>query len=143
MPTYEHAALLQQKDQNGDMHIVYPITKAENVDGLYEGPTLTGVPKAPTAASGTNTTQIATTEFVQNAISGLGGSSSGSDTENVSSTTTFADDGSVTVTYVDGRSITTVFNADGSITETTYINGVSTKVKTTVFTDNEIQVTIT
>lgn len=32
-------------------------------------PTLTGTPKAPTAAAGTNTTQIATTAFVQNAIS--------------------------------------------------------------------------
>lgn len=31
-------------------------------------PTLTGTPKAPTAAAGTNTTQIATTAFVQNAI---------------------------------------------------------------------------
>ena len=36
MPTYEHAALLQHKDQNGDMHIEYPITKAENVAGLSE-----------------------------------------------------------------------------------------------------------
>lgn len=31
-------------------------------------PTLTGTPKAPTAASGTNTTQIATTAFVQAAV---------------------------------------------------------------------------
>ena len=31
-------------------------------------PTLTGTPKAPTAAVGTNTTQIATTEFVQTAV---------------------------------------------------------------------------
>ncbi len=31
-------------------------------------PSLTGTPKAPTAAAGTNTTQIATTAFVQNAI---------------------------------------------------------------------------
>ena len=31
-------------------------------------PTLTGTPKAPTAASGTNTTQIATTAFVQDAV---------------------------------------------------------------------------
>lgn len=34
-------------------------------------PTFTGTPKAPTAASGTNTTQIATTAFVQSAISGI------------------------------------------------------------------------
>lgn len=34
-------------------------------------PTLTGTPAAPTAAGGTNTTQIATTAFVQAAISGV------------------------------------------------------------------------
>ena len=34
-------------------------------------PTFTGTPKAPTATAGTNTTQIATTEFVQTAVSGL------------------------------------------------------------------------
>ena len=33
-------------------------------------PTLTGTPTAPTAASGTNTTQIATTAFVQDALNG-------------------------------------------------------------------------
>lgn len=33
-------------------------------------PNLTGTPTAPTAASGTNTTQIATTAFVQSAVSG-------------------------------------------------------------------------
>jgi hypothetical protein len=36
-------------------------------------PTLTGTPAAPTATGGTNTTQIATTAFVQTAVSGLGG----------------------------------------------------------------------
>lgn len=34
-------------------------------------PTFTGTPKAPTAAAGTDDTQIATTEFVQNAIDAL------------------------------------------------------------------------
>lgn len=34
-------------------------------------PTLTGTPKAPTASSGTNTTQIATTAFVTSAINSL------------------------------------------------------------------------
>lgn len=34
-------------------------------------PTFTGIPVAPTATSGTNTTQIATTAFVQNALSGI------------------------------------------------------------------------
>lgn len=50
----------------------------EGVDGLQaildakaqtSSPTLTGAPKAPTAAAGTNTTQIATTAFVTAAIS--------------------------------------------------------------------------
>lgn len=36
-----------------------------------ESPTLTGAPKAPTAAAGTNTTQIATTAFVQAVVTVL------------------------------------------------------------------------
>ena len=36
-------------------------------------PALTGTPTAPTANSGTNTTQIATTAFVQNALTGVSG----------------------------------------------------------------------
>ena len=36
-----------------------------------DSPAFTGTPIAPTAASGTNTTQLATTAFVQNAVSGL------------------------------------------------------------------------
>ncbi len=40
-------------------------SKKANIDS----PTLTGTPKAPTASDGTNTTQIATTAFVQTAVS--------------------------------------------------------------------------
>ncbi|MFL7133165.1 phage tail protein [Escherichia coli] len=36
-----------------------------------ESPTLTGTPKAPTAPAGTNTTQIASTAFVQNVVTAL------------------------------------------------------------------------
>ena len=39
-----------------------------------ESPALTGIPTAPTASNGTNTTQIATTAFVQNAVQGAGSS---------------------------------------------------------------------
>lgn len=39
-----------------------------------ESPALTGIPTAPTASNGTNTTQVATTAFVQNAVQGAGGS---------------------------------------------------------------------
>ena len=40
-----------------------------NLKAPLASPTLTGTPKAPTASAGTNTTQIATTAFVQSAIS--------------------------------------------------------------------------
>lgn len=40
---------------------------------LIDSPTFTGVPLAPTAASATNTTQIATTEFVKNVVAVLDG----------------------------------------------------------------------
>lgn len=43
---------------------------------LSNSPTLTGTPLAPTAAPGTNTTQIATTAFVQNVAGALGTMSS-------------------------------------------------------------------
>lgn len=40
-------------------------------NGWNGGAALTGTPTAPTAAAGTNTTQIATTEFVQTALAGV------------------------------------------------------------------------
>ena len=46
------------------------------IDTTYaplNSPALTGVPTAPTAAAGTNTTQVATTEFVSSAVSGITG----------------------------------------------------------------------
>ena len=70
--------------QNGALANV--VTNIDNVTGLsaeidridadiatkanIASPTFTGTPAAPTATSGTNTTQIATTAFVQDAISG-------------------------------------------------------------------------
>jgi len=41
---------------------------AWNAKAPAASPTLTGTPKAPTAAAGTSTTQIATTAFVQSAV---------------------------------------------------------------------------
>lgn len=43
---------------------------ALNLKANLASPTFTGVPAAPTATGGTNTTQVATTAFVQTAISG-------------------------------------------------------------------------
>ena len=44
------------------------IGKLENGKAALASPTFTGTPKAPTAADGTNTTQISTTAFVQTAV---------------------------------------------------------------------------
>lgn len=44
-----------------------------NSKANVNSPALTGTPTAPTASAGTNTTQIATTAFVQEALSGVGG----------------------------------------------------------------------
>ena len=44
------------------------LTSLENNKVDKDGAALTGTPTAPTAAKGTNTTQIATTAFVQSAI---------------------------------------------------------------------------
>ncbi len=43
------------------------------VDAQKISPAFTGVPTAPTAANGTSTTQIATTAYVQNQLTGSGG----------------------------------------------------------------------
>ena len=57
----------------------YPTAKAvyDSVKNLAPtaSPALTGTPTAPTASAGTNTTQIATTAFVQAAVSGGGDTS--------------------------------------------------------------------
>lgn len=50
-----------------------PIYDALAKKADIESPTLTGTPCAPTAASGTSTSQIATCAFVQDALSGIAG----------------------------------------------------------------------
>lgn len=46
-------------------------TKANSASPTISNPNLTGTPKAPTASTGTNTTQIATTAFVKNSIDAI------------------------------------------------------------------------
>lgn len=55
------------------------ISIAELKEGIFASPTFTGIPNVPTAAANTNSTQIASTAFVTNAVSGI---SSGSTTIN-------------------------------------------------------------
>jgi hypothetical protein len=48
-----------------------PVGNIPSTIARVAGPTFTGVPAAPTASAGTNTTQIATTAFVTTAVSNL------------------------------------------------------------------------
>lgn len=60
---------------NGGTGVTTSTGTGNNV--LSDSPTLTGIPLSPTAASGTNTTQIATTAFVQSAVGGVSAAVSG------------------------------------------------------------------
>lgn len=53
------------------------LNSALNAKAPLASPTFTGVPAAPTATGGTNTTQVATTAFVQAAITALVNSAPG------------------------------------------------------------------
>lgn len=58
--------------ENNQLTTLGQVNTALALKSNIASPTFTGVPAAPTATGGTNTTQIATTAFVQSAISGLG-----------------------------------------------------------------------
>ena len=58
------------KGTSGVVNLGTVITNVSNL-APKASPALTGTPTAPTAAAGTNTTQIATTAFVQSAVSGM------------------------------------------------------------------------
>jgi hypothetical protein len=93
-------------------------------------PAFTGIPTAPTAAGGTNTTQIATTAFVQSATGGLGTMST-QNANNVNIT-----GGSITGSY--GLTAANATNVTGTIasgvTATTQAPGTNnTTVATTAF----------
>ena len=57
---------------NDDASFSTTVTNSIATKAPLASPALTGIPSAPTASSGTNTTQIATTAFVQAAVSGAG-----------------------------------------------------------------------
>lgn len=86
-------------------------------------PTLTGTPAAPTAAPGTNTTQIATTAFVQNVAGALGTMSSqnanavaitGGTLANVALTTSTVNGNTVGSNSVGARTVSTSAPTGGS-----------------------------
>ena len=57
---------------NDDANFSTTVTNSLATKAPLASPAFTGIPNAPTASSGTNTTQIATTAFVQAAVSGAG-----------------------------------------------------------------------
>lgn len=90
-------------------------------------PTFTGTPKAPTAAAGTNTTQIATTAFVKAAVDASGGEPNQNAFSNVKvgSTTIAADTETDTLELVAGSNVTLTPDATNdkvtiAATDTTY-----------------------
>ena len=60
---------------NDDANFATTVTNSIAAKAPLASPALTGTPTAPTASANTNTTQIATTAFVQAEISGLGNAS--------------------------------------------------------------------
>lgn len=64
-------AVYLSTDTNTNLETVVNTLDSEKAD--LNSPNLTGTPTAPTAASGTSTTQIATTAFVMDAMSSGGG----------------------------------------------------------------------
>lgn len=58
---------------NDDANFAATVTTSLGLKAPLASPALTGTPTAPTAASGTNTTQLATTEFVTAAVAGASG----------------------------------------------------------------------
>lgn len=70
----DHLRLIKSTIKATFPNITAPVTKtAAEINGLapLASPTFTGTPAAPTAASGTNTTQLATTAFVRTAVEAL------------------------------------------------------------------------
>lgn len=82
---------------------------------LLASPSLTGTPTAPTAAAGTNTTQLATTAFVRTAVLNATGSLGTMSTQNANSVAITG--GTITGTTINGLTVGT--NATGTKTIST------------------------
>lgn len=92
------------------------IGKLKKLKANLNSPAFTGIPTAPTAANGTNTTQIATTAFVIDAVSIAGGYSGwdlsdGTNTNTINSTDTVTISETTTITPTfNGSTNTLTFN---------------------------------
>lgn len=99
-----------------------PVSTAQqtalNLKANLAGPTFTGVPAAPTATAGTNTTQIATTAFVKEAVDAVPAGAALATASQARSTTNTTNalgvkttiDANAVVSQTDGATITIDFN---------------------------------
>ena len=93
---------------------IQELETAVELKAAVAGPTFTGAPAAPTASAGTNSTQIATTEFVSVAINNLiNGAPGALDTLNEIAEA-IADDANV------AANLTTLINARATIASPTF-----------------------
>jgi hypothetical protein len=112
-------------------------TVSISTQSLFSSPSLTGTPTAPTASSGTNTTQLATTEFVRSEIAAIVDSAPSTlDTLNELAAA-LGDDASfaATITASIGDINTSLTNkqnvvANISSTEIGYLDGVTSLIQT-------------
>lgn len=117
LPSGDAGKLIKGTEINTELN---NIQTAVNTKADSASPALTGTPTAPTAAAGTNTTQIATTAYVYNLVGGL--------------TATPAE-----LNVLDGITATTAeLNVLDGITATTaelnYVDGVTSNIQTQIDT---------
>ena len=71
LPTYTSIGQITANEIGTLYGVTSSIQGQIDLKSTIESPTFTGIPSAPTASSSTNTTQIATTQFVKTAVANL------------------------------------------------------------------------
>jgi len=112
---------LDQLDNTSDLNkpLSLAVTAAVNLKANIASPEFTGVPLAPTPISGTNTRQVATTEYVQREISNI----SGNTTTNLNTLTKIANAINNDASF--SNTITTNINLKSNISSPTFTGTVT------------------
>lgn len=115
---------LQQPSSNA---LAFVMPSVSGTLALLSSPAFTGTPTAPTATGGTNTTQIATTAFVQSAVSGASGPFTGTTT-----ITPVATNAILSIPYSLGANAISVSNTGAGTGLQVTSNSTGTSVNTTI-----------